>query len=460
MPEREVRCARCKYEHTMAFHVGSKHRAAKRLLAELGPQAYLDDPRILLALDDCRQENEREDTCVRARGMMARLERMPDYLMEMPEPIRHATEQLKRRDLRRVKVYGVGGSAAPAQVAGEVLSNSGCHELDFEVVRCDDPPFGGIGPDTLLLFSSFSGNTEEIINCFKEATRPGATRAAKMVMSTGGELAKMAEQQGVPWLKIPHRVFQPRESALLQIVAVLGVVSDAIDPEMLRSDETFRPTDCTLKKLRTTLCELSAGLNWRVQFWNNEAKQIAARLCWGDLWDMSDRRRDVVERSPLMLRILSGGATAAVAFELYTQVSEASKMPCHRETLPEALHNLVEWMRFDYVSPRDPDWSLYVIESEKDDERRVADRWRHTSRELFPGLRYRTLQMRGATPLERSMSGVFFNAWLRLYMAFLNGVEPLPVPSMDYMKKYMSVIPRRKGGARDAPDEGCGTAGQ
>jgi hypothetical protein len=103
-------------------------------------------------------------------------------------------------------------------------------------------------------------------------------------------------------------------------------------------------------------------------------------------------------------------------------------------------------MKFSLASQQGVPWSLYFIKSD-DDEPRVAQRWRYTLAEVFPDVEPCQFETIGETPLERSLSAYYFNAWLRLYMAFLNGAQPLPVPTMDYMKDYMKRIKRKPSAA-------------
>lgn len=442
------RCARGHYESALLRHAALVQRTATELLTLMGPESYLDEPRILRALDHSPLDYEREGHAVQTGGMMDRLTHVPEYLVDMQEPTGLAVLELptrKRKGVRKVKVYGVGGSATPAAVAKEIIENSGCLGFEFEVVRRDMPRFGNVGDDTLLIFSSFSGNTEETLNCLARATESKRATGPMIAMSSGGDLQQEAEKHRIPWIPIPKRVHQPRESLGLQLSAILTIISELGLPPGSDGSGPFSLTTEMVQAACEWVRESVTRFHYDVPFRENRAKQLAARLLYGGA---TAGAGDVSAPLPRIPIVLSGASSEAVAYEFYTQLCEASKILCHVATCPEAFHNLVESMKFSLASRSSVPWSLYFIES-GDDSPRVLERWRFTLKEVFPGLEPCSFQAEGATPLERSISVYYFNAWVRLYVAFLNGAEPLPVPTMSYMKEYMRGIPRgetRSGG--------------
>ncbi|MBM3336023.1 hypothetical protein FJY63_15295, partial [Candidatus Sumerlaeota bacterium] len=271
---------RCDYQRAMLVHARQKQQVAMRLLALLGPEAYLDDERILRALDTSPLDYEQQGKSIRTRGMMDRLERVAEYLDDMQEPVRKAVAALLARGggkgFRKVKVYGVGGSATPAGMAREIIENSGCLGFEFDVVRRDSPRFEAVGSDTLLIFASFSGNTEETLNCLRLARRAKAPASRMAAMSSGGKLEE--EAQGgrcIPWICIPKRVLQPRESLALQVVAILGLISELKLPGAGRDGQPFRLDKKMLLATGKTLRAMTKRFHCETPFRKNQAKQFA-----------------------------------------------------------------------------------------------------------------------------------------------------------------------------------------
>jgi glucose/mannose-6-phosphate isomerase len=115
---------------------------------------------------------------------------------------------LRRRDLRGgLVVCGMGGSAIGGDLAAAALGDRATRPI--AVVR-------GYGvepwtaPDTLVLCSSYSGETEETLASFEAA---GAVGAERVALTTGGRLAESARAEGVPVIGVPAGM-QPRAAVL------------------------------------------------------------------------------------------------------------------------------------------------------------------------------------------------------------------------------------------------------
>ena len=66
---------------------------------------------------------------------------------------------------------------------------------------------GFVGPDTLVLAVSASGDTEETLGVATEAVHAGARLVA---VSQGGALAELARAAGAPWIPVPTAIVMPR----------------------------------------------------------------------------------------------------------------------------------------------------------------------------------------------------------------------------------------------------------
>src|SRR3712207_3253062 len=89
-------------------------------------------------------------------------------------------------------VAGMGGSGVGALLALGALRDR--LKRPMAVTRDYALP-GWVGPDALVLVSSYSGDTEEALSCYDDAERRAARR---VVTTTGGELAARARADGVP----------------------------------------------------------------------------------------------------------------------------------------------------------------------------------------------------------------------------------------------------------------------
>ena len=134
--------------------------------------------------------------------MLDEIDRLPDQLAQAWE-LGQAFDLPRWKDIDGVVIVGMGGSGIGAdlfQAFAAPLS-----EKPVQIWRNYDLP-AFVSKRTLVILSSHSGNTEEILSAFERALEIGAKAVA---ISTGGELSRLAGQHSVPLLRFVH-AGQPR----------------------------------------------------------------------------------------------------------------------------------------------------------------------------------------------------------------------------------------------------------
>src|SRR3989339_247589 len=108
----------------------------------------------------------------------------------------------------RIFIFGMGGSALPANIVKTIISNSSqSFNIPIHVVRDYDLPKNLSAADAGI-FISYSGNTEETISALEEAIKQ--KQANIITIATGGKLKDIASTNNLPFIEIPHDVLQPR----------------------------------------------------------------------------------------------------------------------------------------------------------------------------------------------------------------------------------------------------------
>ncbi|MCS7085709.1 MAG: bifunctional phosphoglucose/phosphomannose isomerase, partial [Bacteroidia bacterium] len=202
-----------------------------------------------------------------------------------------------------VVLAGLGGSA----FGGEVVKNMlyGKLKTPFVVSRGYDLP-AWVGSRTLVMLSSYSGNTEETLSAAEIAHKTGA---ACVCVTHGGRLADFARDRRLPVFVLPAG-FPPRAAVAYSIVAQLYVLKNF----GLIAEDDFLPS------LREALDVLRER---KVQSF---ALECAAAL--------HDRVPVVYAPDPY----------ESVAVRFRQQINENAKMLCWHHVLPEMNHNeLVGW---------------------------------------------------------------------------------------------------------------------
>ena len=152
-------------------------------------------------LDDPREIRRRDSQDM--LGYLGRFDRQLDQALQIGNQVDLPSIPA---GVRSVTVSGMGGSAASGDFLQMVLGRE--LKVPLWVNRNYGAP-GFVGPDTLSLLCSYSGNTEETVSAFRAAHAAGAPIVC---ISSGGTLARLAREHGHPWARIPGG--QPPRSAL------------------------------------------------------------------------------------------------------------------------------------------------------------------------------------------------------------------------------------------------------
>jgi len=415
----------------------AQQAAVQAVLGILGPDRFLDDQRFVGSIDKS--------------GMLKRLGRWPEHIECMRKAALAAADDFRskhpRATIEKVKIFGLGGSGAPHDIAAEIIGNWRKSSTEIEVVHADEPNPDYVDSNTLAVLCSFSGNTEETIQCYETIKHKTQLLAA---VAKGGRLRQIARDDGLPLMQIPEDetdvayVMQPRESVCLQMTATLTFLASLGLKEGSRGSLTV--ADLQFERVQSLLRQWRGRFAPSIPFKSNYAKQLAFFLLYGidyrgdgpapafDLWD---------KKVPF---VLVDRNNRAIGHEPRTQMHERSKLNAAFYEAPEFLHNLVESIRAGTESSLagldDDRWVYYFIRS-ADEESRIRLRLDKTIELVMHGkAKYAVLDAEGETPYERAMFATYFNAHMTTYLALLHGFDPLPVPTMSWMKNVMGEFPR------------------
>jgi glucose/mannose-6-phosphate isomerase len=293
-------------------------------------------------------------------------------------------------------VAGMGGSGIGGALARAALWPQLARPL--ELARGADPP-AWTGPDTLVLCSSYSGNTEETLAAYDAAGEAGAPR---VVSSSGGELPARARRDKVPVIPLPGG-FQPRAAVGYSFVVALEVAAVAGCAPSLRPE-----IEATVPFARSLAEEWGPdGAE------DGDAKRLA---------------RALHESVPV---IAGPGPAAAAAYRWKCQFNENAKLPAFAAELPEAGHNeIVGWSdardfgRFAAVFLEDPDAGKRM-QTRIDLTAEIVGEQAAVVERVTP---------RGDTPLQRLVSHVLLGDLVSLYLAVLRGTDPIGIEPIHRLK--------------------------
>jgi glucose/mannose-6-phosphate isomerase len=294
-----------------------------------------------------------------------------------------------------VVVCGMGGSAIGADLARGAIGDRARRPL---VTSRDYEPPSWVGEDTLVLCSSYSGDTEETLAAYAAAGDRGAPR---VVMTTGGALADAARADGVPVIGVPSGM-QPRATVAYMTVGALEVAALAGVTDSLRGE-----VDAAAALLR----DLSAE--------------------WGPDGDPESEAKSLARALQGQVPVVYGAElTAPVSVRWRSQLNENAETPAFDGVLPEMDHNeICGWGQ--------PTFTALFLEDEEQHPR-VKQRVELTAEIVAAaGSPVARVRSRGETRAERVLSLVFLGDLVSLYLAVLNGVDPSPVARIEDFKQRL-----------------------
>jgi glucose/mannose-6-phosphate isomerase len=290
----------------------------------------------------------------------------------------------------------MGGSAIGADLARGAIGDRARRPL---VTSRDYTPPSWVSEDTLVLCSSYSGETEETLSAYDAAGDRGAPR---VVMTTGGRLAEAARADGVPVIGVPSGM-QPRAAVAYMTVGALEVAALAGVTDSLRDE-----IDATAGLLRELAEE------WRPDGDAESEPKMLARALQGQV--------PVVYGAEL---------TAPASIRWRAQLNENAETPAFDGVLPEMDHNeICGWGQ--------PTFTAIFLE---DDEQhaRVRRRIELTAEVVAAaGSPVERVRARGETRTERVLSLVLLGDLVSLYLAVQNGVDPTPVARIEDFKQRLA----------------------
>ncbi len=300
--------------------------------------------------------------------------------------------------VNKVVVLGVGGSA----IGGDLVASLISAEAGIPILVHRDyslPAF--VDDKTLVIASSYSGMTEETLSSFRQAL---GTNSKKLVITTGGRLKTMAQEQNIPVFSFDYKA-QPRAALpfsflpILCFIHKLGFISDS---------------SADVAEMIEVLKQLSQKINETVPVKQNLAKQLAQAL-YGKL-----------------AVIYGAGITAEAAHRWKTQLNENSKAWAFYEVFPELNHNAVVGYQF----PPELASKIAVVMLRSSHLPPPVLRRYHITSQLLnkASIGYHLIDGTGKSKLAHMMSLVLLGDYVSYYLAILNKTDPSPVETIDVLK--------------------------
>jgi glucose/mannose-6-phosphate isomerase len=333
-------------------------------------------------------------------GMLGRIKELPTQVRDAWAIAQRATLPPAFGDVRSVLLAGMGGSAIGGDLAASLLA--GEMRVPMSVHRDYGLP-AYVGRDSLVIASSYSGNTEETLSSLEEARKRGAKIVA---ITTGGRLAELAQAGGHPLVTFAYAA-RPRATLGYSLTLVLGVLSRVGLARDLSAD-----IDAALADVARLQERVHEGAR------TNDAKKLAVAL------------------AGKVVFVYGAGAMGVMARRVKGQWNENAKNWAAFDVLPELDHNAVVGFPEPPIAKQAV--AVLILRSSQDLGRHRV-RWEVT-KELLDraGIEHHSLELPGANPLSEVLQMTYFTDHVSFYVALLNGADPSPNTSIDLLKDRLA----------------------
>lgn len=319
-----------------------------------------------------------------------------DFAAQMREAVEigsKATFTKPENPIHNVCIIGLGGSAFGGEVAKNFIE-ADC-PVPFDIVRDYKIP-GYVSKNTLLIASSYSGNTEETLAALDAAI----PRGPKVVcVTSGGKILDIARQHGFDHIVLPGG-YPPRTAAGFSIIQQLFVLK---------------------------------GMNLIKDF----AKPLQEAIDVVTKFDGHDEARLLAEQMVKKIPVIySSPAFESISIRWRQQIEENSKQIAFHHVIPEMNHNeLVGWK-----NPKEllEDTVVVMLRSKLDHPRNAIRM--DICRDLLTDYSDAVIEVKaeGKSHLAQLFFLLHLGDWVSYYLAILNNEEPMPVKVIDFLKNELA----------------------
>lgn len=301
---------------------------------------------------------------------------------------------IDKNKIKNIIVTGLGGSA----IGGELIQNFFRTDLNvpYAVNRNYELPLYA-NEETLVIASSYSGNTEETISALNQAIEK---KCQIVCVTTGGKIEEIAKKNNIPYA-ILLKGFQPRYALWINFFTLLKIFHSL----KLVPDQTEN-VNLAISLLKRKGEEYSKP--------ENEAVTLAENL---------------LGFIPIIYSV--SDYTSAVGTRLKGEFNENSKQHAFFGNLPELNHNeILGWEGYK------PTMNFKLINIFNDDyHQQVKKRIALTSQIVAKsGCEVINLESKEPNTKLRLIDLIYLGDWATYYYAVLRGFNPTTIDNIDYLK--------------------------
>lgn len=327
---------------------------------------------------------------------------LKNFHLQIEDAVKIATntdiDSFSTDGIKNIIISGLGGSA----IGGDLIRSYTNYEIKIPVSVNRNytlPEYAS--EDTLVIISSYSGNTEESVSAYNEAIAKGCR---VVCISSGGEVEKIASENNHTIIKIPGG-YQPRCAlgysffCLLILFTRLGFIGD--------KQNNIHRTIASIKENSVKFADIRSNSNAAIAIANILKNHLPVIYSSVDILDIVNLR-------------------------WRGQISENAKILAYGNLYPEMNHNeLVGWELNREIMKK----IVVIILRDGEDNTRIVQRMDITKK-IFEQFATEVIEIGGTGngKLERIFDLIYLADWVSYYLAILNDTDPTPVDVITNLK--------------------------
>lgn len=310
------------------------------------------------------------------------------------------------KNINNLVMCGMGGSGLAARIIESLYGN----ELKIPLARVNNyflPSWSN--ENTLVVLSSFSGNTEEVISCANNALQK---RSKILSIGTGGKLEEFSTNNNIPFYKI-NPTYNPSNQPRLAIgYSVIGQLM------LVSKTGLFNINEEEVNKIKDTVEKVVNNNSIDKVFENNPSKQATQKL-----------------KEKIIILVSAEHMTGAT-HTIKNQLNENTKTFSCRFDIPELNHHLMEGLK--YPTTNKNNLIFYFLDSDLYSQR-IKKRLEIT-KEIVEKNEIENIYWKADSndKLSQVFEFIQFGGFISFYLSMIYGIDPAPIPFVDYFKERLA----------------------
>jgi glucose/mannose-6-phosphate isomerase len=329
----------------------------------------------------------------------------PVQLKEAWEEASIQTIKGKFTGINKVCIVGMGGSA----LAGRIIEHLSPALTSLPVFVSSNYRLPAwVDSSTLVMVSSYSGNTEETVSSFQDAI----VRKAKIfVIASGGKLEQLAIKNNLNIFRLDTKR-NPSGMPRLALGSSLGAHLG-----LLQRLNVLKGSELDIDSISGSLNNMASCLSNQKNIKNNPAKILANKT----------KGKSIV--------IFSANHLNGSAYAAKNQINESAKTFSVNFHLPDINHHLLEGLSLPKPFKQ---LTHFILLNSESYPQKIKDRLLITKEVLTKqGYPVTIIKPESTSMVDQALETILFFEYFSFYLAMVSNVNPGPIPWVDYFKKRL-----------------------